>query len=295
MIAKVDVAEYLELSRTNLTVDVRSEGEFKYGHKPGSMNIPLFDNEERKVVGTIYKEKGKNEALLAGLDFVGKKMSGFLRAVESEVKNNKILLNCWRGGMRSGSMAWLYNLYGYDVYILNGGYKSYRHEVLHQLEKKYKLLILGGRTGSGKTEILSKLKELGEQVIDLEELANHKGSAFGALGKSAQPSTEHFENMLVNELMDFDINKRIWLEDESRTIGSVFITLPFWNHMRVSPLFVIDLPFEVRVKRLVSDYGENDLEGLEQSITNIKKRLGNEQWKNAIDAVASKRFRALLG
>jgi tRNA 2-selenouridine synthase len=197
--------------------------------------------------------------------------------------------------MRSGSMAWLLNLFGYEVFVLKGGYKSYRHHVLDVIAKKFQYIVLGGRTGSGKTSVLHQLKKSGEQVIDLEGIANHKGSAFGALGQPPQPSTEHFENLVAEELKSFDEEKKVWLEDESRAIGKVFLDLNFWNNLRLSPLFVIDLPLEVRVKRLVNDYGENHFKELEQSITNIRARLGGEQCKNAIDALHEKDFAKAAG
>ena len=269
---------------------MRSEGEYNYGHILHATNLPLFDNEERKVIGTAYKQQGKNEAILLGLDVVGKKMSEFVRFVQPKISDNKVFVHCWRGGMRSGSMAWLLNLFGYEVHVLKGGYKAYRQHVLQLIASKFKLIVIGGKTGSGKTDVLRKLKEKGEQVIDLEALANHKGSAFGALGLPPQPSTEHFENMLAEEIKHFDLNKRVWLEDESKSVGRVFIDLNLWNNMSLSPVFVIDLPLEVRLQRLVHDYGEQQTEGLELAITNIKRRLGNEQWKNAIDAVRVKDF-----
>jgi tRNA 2-selenouridine synthase len=290
VIHQLDIEDFLQQSQEHLTLDVRSEGEYSYGHIPHATNLPLFNNDERKIIGTAYKQQGKNEAILIGLDYVGKKMSEFIRFIKPLSKDHKIFVHCWRGGMRSGSMAWLFNLFGYEVYVLKGGYKSYRHDVLNWVGKNFKLIVIGGRTGSGKTDVLLKLKELGEQVIDLEGLANHKGSAFGSLGQAPQPSTEHFENVMAEELKKFDPGKRVWLEDESKTVGHVFIDLNLWNNMRLSPLFVIELPMEVRLKRLVKDYGENDIEGLEQSITQIKKRLGNEQWKTAIDALHEKNF-----
>jgi tRNA 2-selenouridine synthase len=291
LIHQLNIQEFLPQSKEHLTIDVRSEGEFNYGHIPHAVNLPLFNNEERKKIGTLYKQKGKNDAILAGLDIVGPKMSGFVRFAQAGIKDNKVFVHCWRGGMRSGSMAWLFNQFGYDVFVLKGGYKAYRHQVLEQIAASFRFIVLGGRTGSGKTAVLQKLKEMREQVIDLEDLANHKGSAFGALGQPVQPSTEHFENMLAEELKLFDIAKRVWLEDESKTIGKVFIDLNLWNNMRHAPVFVIDLPLEVRLKRLVADYGENHLEGLEQSLINIERRLGNEEWKKAIDALREKDFK----
>jgi len=290
LIRQLSINEFLQQSASHLVLDVRSEGEYGHGHILHATNLPLFNNEERKIIGTAYKQKGKNEAILLGLDYVGKKMSEFVRFVQPKVNDNKVFVHCWRGGMRSGSMAWLLNLFGYEVYVLTGGYKAYRHHVLEQIGQKFKLIVIGGKTGSGKTDVLLKLKAMGEQVIDLEALANHKGSAFGALGLPPQPSTEHFENLLAEEIKHFDLGKQVWIEDESKSVGRVFIDLNLWNNMRTSPVFVIELPLEVRLQRLVRDYGEQATAGLEEAITNIKRRLGNEQWKNAIDAVQARDF-----
>ncbi len=288
MIQQLSIEEFLAQSKEHLTLDVRSEGEFSYGHISHATNLPLFNNEERKIVGTCYKQKGKNEAVLLGLDIAGKKMADFIRFVQPLIKDNKVFVHCWRGGMRSGSIAWLLNLFGYEVIVLKGGYKSYRHHVLALLAKKFNYIVIGGRTGSGKTIALNELKKLGEQVIDLEDLANHKGSAFGAIGQLPQPSTEYFENLMAEELKGFNESKRIWIEDESRTIGKVFLDLNFWNHLRLSPLFIIDLPVEVRLKKLAEEYGNLSIEELKKSFGNIVRRLGNEQWKNAIVALEEK-------
>ena len=272
-------------SNEHLTLDVRSEGEFNYGRIPHATNLPLFNNEERKVIGTTYKQQSRNEAILEGLDIVGKKMGNFIRFVQPLIKENKVFVHCWRGGMRSGSMAWLLNLFGYEVFVLKGGYKLYRHHVLALLAKKFHYIVIGGRTGSGKTLVLNELKNSGEQIIDLEALANHKGSAFGALGQPVQPSTEHFENLVAEELKTFDETKRVWLEDESRTIGRVFLDVNFWNHKCNAPLFVIELPVKIRLKKLLEEYGGFSKEELKTSFNHIVRRLGNEQWKNAIAAL----------
>src|ERR1043165_5764079 len=288
MITQLGLDEFLIQSDGHLILDVRSEGEFKHGHILQATNLPLFNNEERKEVGTLYKQKGRNDAILLGLDIVGKKMGDFVRFAQPKMKDNKVFVHCWRGGMRSGSMAWLLNLFGYEVLVLKGGYKAYRHHALEVVARKFHYIVLGGRTGSGKTEVLKALKAAGEQVVDLEALANHKGSAFGALGQEAQPSTEHFENMLAEELKKFDPAKRVWLEDESKTIGKVFLDLNFWNHLRLSPVFVIELPLEVRLKKLTEEYGRFSTEELKASFDNIVRRLGNEQWKNAVAALEEK-------
>jgi len=290
MINQLGTEEFLSQSKHHLTLDVRSEGEFSYGHIPHATNLPLFNNEERKIVGTTYKQQSRNEAILAGLDIVGKKMGDFIRFVQPLIKENKVFVHCWRGGMRSGSMAWLLNLFGYDVFVLKGGYKSYRHHVLDVVGTKFRFMVLGGKTGSGKTLVLGELKATGEQVVDLEALANHKGSAFGALGQQPQPSTEQFENILAENLNQFDTQKIVWLEDESRSIGKVFLNLNLWNNKQQSPLLIIDLPVEIRLKKLATEYGIFSQEELKAAFGNIIRRLGNEQWKNAIVALEQKKF-----
>ncbi len=295
MITTLSASDFIEQSKQHLTLDVRSEGEYNYGHIPYAVNLPLFNNEERKIIGTAYKQQSREEAMLLGLDIVGKKMSGFVQHIKPLAKDNKVFVHCWRGGMRSGSMAWLFDLFWYEVYTLKGGYKAYRHVVLEALAQSNNYIVLGGKTGSGKTAVLHRLREMGEQVIDLEALANHKGSAFGMLGQAPQPSTEHFENLLHLQLSKFDLDKRIWLEDESKKIGTVVLNDNLWQHLKAAPLYLVELPQEVRVKRLVEEYAANQKEGLKQSLTNIKKRLGGLEWKEAMEALEENNFAKTAG
>ncbi len=282
----LDIEKFIEQSANGLIIDVRTPKEFEQGHISGAVNIPLFTNEERVIVGTLYKQQGKQPAILKGLEFVGPKMTAIITKVKELTKNNSIYIHCWRGGMRSGSVAWLLELYGFKVHVLKGGYKSFRNFALSTFAKEYKLLILGGKTGSGKTEILTKLTEFGQQVIDLEKIASHKGSAFGSLGEKNQPSQEQFENELAILLNLTDILKPIWLEDESRLIGNKVIPTKLWEQMRIAKTFCIDLPFEERVNYLTKEYGKFTIDQLKESITKITKRLGHLQAKNALDALA---------
>lgn len=293
MIQPLDIEEFLAQSQGHAVLDVRSEGEYEYGHIPHALNLPLFTNEERKLVGTTYKQRSKNEAILQGLDIVGKKMGDFVRFAQPLIKDNKIFIHCWRGGMRSGSMAWLFNLFGYEVFTLKGGYKKYRHYVLGLLAAPRHYVVIGGKTGSGKTMVLGALKKKGEQVLDLEQLAHHKGSAFGMLGQPKQPSTEHFENLMAEQLKHTHGSRAIWLEDESLRIGSVVINNEFWKQMRAAPLMVLDIPLEERIQHLVKEYAHHPAEGLEQSLLNIQKRLGHEQWKTAVQMLHEKNFEAV--
>src|SRR5674476_280012 len=195
-VQKINILKFLELSEITPIADVRSPSEFKSGHMPGAVNIPLFDDGERAAVGTKFKKEGRLPAILEGLKYTGPEMSSKLENALKIAKNGKLLVHCWRGGMRSEAMAWLFSLGDIKAEVLDGGYKSYRHHILESLSGKRNMIVLGGMTGSSKTHILKYLKTTGQQIVDLEGLANHKGSAFGALGQPAQPSTEQFANIL---------------------------------------------------------------------------------------------------
>jgi tRNA 2-selenouridine synthase len=266
-------------------VDVRSPGEFLSGHIPGAINMPLFTNEERADVGTIYKQSGNQVAVLRGLEYVGPKMADFVRQARKMAPDGQILVHCWRGGMRSGSMAWLFETSGLKTGVLKGGYKSFRNHVLESFAKKLDFHVVGGETGSGKTEILQALAKKGEQIIDLEELAHHRGSSFGSIGQEMQPRPEQFENDLFEALQKIEPTRRIWIEDESRSIGRVFIPRPIWEMKIAAPCYRVRLPFEIRVQRLVKDYGQFPKEILAEAVLRIQKRLGGLATKQAIESL----------
>jgi len=270
--------------------DVRTPAEFAHGHVPGAFNMPLFSDEERVSIGTTYKQVGKEAAILLGFDFTGNKWSGFIRQAMEMAPGKKIAVHCWRGGMRSGAMAWALNLYGFEVYQLEGGYKQYRRWVLDQFETTYSLFVLGGMTGSGKTKILHELGALGEQVIDLEELAQHRGSSFGSMNKLVQPTQEQFENNLASQLNALDKQRKIWVEDESSSIGKRTIPRPFWDQMVNSFLIDINVSVEQRMEALVQEYGSLDKDFLIECTERIRKRLGLDQAKNAVGAIKEGRI-----
>lgn len=271
------------MSQITPLLDVRSPAEFEQGHIPGAFNLALFTNEERAVIGTLYKKEGKDKAVLEGLRIVGPKMASIVEQALEFAPDRKLKVHCWRGGMRSASVAWLLNQAGFSVEILAGGYKAYRQTVLSDLEKTRKFIVIGGPTGSGKTYIIKALNKLGEQVVDLEGLANHKGSAFGALGEDAQPSNEQFENNLQEIINKMDVNKPIWIEDESRKIGSIYLQDHIWLQMRDAILINISLPVSERIKFLVSEYGKFSNEELAGSILKIGKRLGGQNVKACLE------------
>ena len=285
MTTKLNPYDFLKLADRLPVMDVRSPKEFAQGHIPGAINIPLFNDEERATVGITYARSGNQDAILKGLEIVGPKLQGFVRTAKEAAPGGEILVHCWRGGMRSEAMAWLFNFSGIKTNILEGGYKAFRRHIREAFEKGPDLLLLGGMTGSGKTEILRLLREQGEQVIDLEELAHHKGSAFGALGEPVQPTTEQFENDLALQWLALDPGKPVWVEDESLNIGKVVIPEVFFKRMGSSRLFLLELSFERRVSRLIGEYGTFDTKILSALVEKISKRMGGKQAKKATDSL----------
>lgn len=286
LVQKLKIDDFLSQSANHLLIDVRSPGEYGHAHIPGAYNLPLFSDDERKVVGTTYKQNSREAAIKIGLDYFGPKMRTMVEQVEQLAGNNKqVMVHCWRGGMRSGAVAWLLDLYGFKIGTLAGGYKAFRQWVLAQFGKPYQFHILGGYTGSGKTEVIEALaKRQGVAAIDLEWLAQHKGSAFGGFGKK-QPSQEMFENLLALELNKHTtaVNSPIWLEDECQRIGHINIPGALWATIRQSPVFFLDIPFEVRLNHIVLEYGKYSREELVNAIIRIQKRLGGLDTKNAIN------------
>jgi tRNA 2-selenouridine synthase len=284
-INKTDIITFLKLSGEVPVIDVRSPSEYSRGHIPGAVNIHLFDDDERAVIGTLYKKEGRAKALIKGLDITGPQLSQKLTEALSCSKNGRLLVHCWRGGLRSEAMAWLFSLGGIITQVLEGGYKSYRHHVHESLAERKKMVILGGMTGSGKTGILKYLKEKGEQVIDLEGIANHKGSAFGSLGQLPQPSSEHFENKLFDKWKEIDGSSPVWIEDESKNIGSVFLPEHFFFNMKKSPAIVLLMDVKTRLPRLIKEYSGYDPDILKTLIIKIGKRLGGDKTRDAVNAV----------
>lgn len=284
------VSEFLENKKNHLLIDVRTPAEFEKGHIPQAFNIPLFSNEERAEVGTLYKNKGKEPAILRALELTGPKLAEFvLQLKKISADRNEILVHCWRGGMRSKSMAWLFSLNGYKVYTLQDGYKAYRNHILTLFEKTNNLIVIGGFTGSGKTEILKHFTSE-FQVSDLEHFACHKGSAFGFIGENPQPTTEQFENNLGEEWMKFDLNKSIIVEDESRTIGKVYLPDILYSKIRSSDNIFINMPKKLRIKRLVNDYAFFDKELLKIAVDKILNKLGGQNHKEAVMALENNDF-----
>lgn len=309
---RIPIDAFLKTNSDSLLLDVRSPGEYSHAHLPGAYSLPLFTDEERAIVGTAYKQQSREQAIKIGLDFFGPKMRRMVEEVESKTTSTSnpklVCMYCWRGGMRSAAVAWLLSLYGFQVSVLQGGYKRFRQWVFEKVATPYDLKLVGGYTGSGKTELLHELEQQGDTIIDLEALASHKGSAFGNIGLPKQPSQEQFENKLALELHlktqsgseanFFKPPCPIWIEDESQRIGTINIPNPFWQSMRNAPVYFLDIPFEERLQHLVAEYGCLNKVQMIEAVQRIAKRLGPLETKNAIrfleeDQVAQS-FRILL-
>jgi len=266
-------------------IDVRSPGEYYKGHMPNSINIPLFDNDERSIIGTIYKKEGRKKAVIEGLKLFEKKIELLLDNLFMNIdsyeniseNNNKelfIRIYCSRGGMRSQSIAWLLEKFKLNLVTLNGGYKIYRRWVLDSFSKKLNIVVIGGKTGTGKTRLLSLLEKYKYQTIDLEGFACHRGSTFGGLGMKEQPSNEQFENIIAEKLNTFNCSNNIFVEAESANIGKCKIPHELFNQMKNSRRIEIVRSESNRLDELIGTYSVFKKEELQESVLRIKKRLG---------------------
>lgn len=282
---KIDAQTLIRDIDNTPIVDVRSPGEFEKGHIPNAINIPLFNNKEREQVGTRYKKSGREHAIELGLKLVGPKLTDFVKIAKKIAPHKHLMIHCWRGGMRSESMAWLFETAGLTVQVLEGGYNAYRRYIREQFALAEQLTVLSGHTGSGKTDILIQLMNQGEQVIDLEGIAHHKGSAFGGIGQDRQPTNEQFENNLAYHWNKLDLTKQIWIEDESITVGHNGIPDTLYKKMREAKVVRINIPKSERVKRLVKEYAPLDKNELKSAINRIYEKLGGLAAKQAINAL----------
>ena len=282
-------------------IDVRSPSEYYKGHLPNSINIPLFDNDQRSIIGTIYKKEGRKKAVIEGLKFFEKKMDLLLDNLIMHIDSNKeisennnkelfIRIYCSRGGMRSQSIAWLLEKFKFNPITLKGGYKTYRRWVLNSFSKKMNIVIIGGKTGTGKTRLLSLLEKYKYQTIDLEGFACHRGSTFGGLGMKEQPSNEQFENIIAEKLNSYKCSNNIFVEAESANIGKCKIPHEFFNQMKNSRRIEIIRSESNRLDELIDTYSVFKKDELQESVLRIKKRLGPQRTKIALESINNERW-----
>ena len=280
-----------------LLIDVRSPEEYYKGHMPNSISIPIFDNEERSIIGKKYKIFGREIAVREGFKIIENKIeeliknfilikNEFLISTFDKFTNDKnIKIYCARGGMRSQSMLWLLEKFNYPCETLNGGYKTYRNWVLNSFKEKQKIIVIGGKTGTRKTKILNKLKSLDYQILDFESLANHRGSSFGGLGMKEQPTNEQYENLIAEDLNKFNKKDFIFVEAESPNIGMNRIPHDLYKQMKNSKRIEIIRDERIRIKELINTYSKYQKNDLKESVLKISKRLGPQRTKSAIDSI----------
>ncbi|HRZ41636.1 MAG TPA: tRNA 2-selenouridine(34) synthase MnmH [Bacteroidales bacterium] len=286
MIRYIPVDLWQKELRTLPVIDVRSPAEFSRGHIPGAINIPLFTDDERTAVSITYNQGAKQKAIELGYQIAQPKLQWFIAHSSETAPDGEAVVHCWRGGMRSNAFATVLDNNGFrKVWVIENGYKAYRNHVLASFENPFMLRVLGGYSGSGKTEILHCLAKKGQQIIDLEGLANHRGSAFGGIDMPPQPTTEQFENDLLCVLQTLDPNKPVWIEDESNAIGRVNLPGSWFAQMSRSPLIFLNIPVHQRVKHLVDTYARMKQEHLAESIRKLTKRLGYDQTRIALEAL----------
>jgi tRNA 2-selenouridine synthase len=283
MAQQLSCSEFLDTP--DVLLDVRSPAEFAQGHIPGAISFPLFSDAERAEVGICYKQQGRNQAVELGFALAGPKFAGFIAEAKRLAPHRRVRLHCWRGGMRSEAVAWVLEMGGIEVALLTGGYKAFRRWAQHQFETARPIVILGGMTGTGKTDILQALAERGEQIIDLEAVASHRGSSFGGLGLPPQPTTEQFENHLALQWARLDPQQPVWIEAESRRVGTCRVPEALFQQMQSAPILEIQRSRAERLAGLVVVYGQAEREELVVATERIRKKLGGLRTQQAVELI----------
>jgi tRNA 2-selenouridine synthase len=282
------IAQFSEFASFDEIIDVRSPAEFAEDHIPQSINCPVLDDEQRREVGTLYKQVSPFAARRIGAAYVSENIARHLReSYLDRPKTWRPLIVCWRGGQRSGSMTLVFRRIGWDAQQMDGGYKRYRTLVLQslaELPRKIQFRVVCGATGSGKSRILHALASLGEQVLDLEDLACHKGSVLGVLPDAPQPSQKMFESRLLGALQGLDSARPVFIEAESRKIGSVHLPDALIETMRSGECLNIDAAFAARVEFLLRDYAyflaaPDWLNSRLDALQHLQSRETLERWK----------------
>lgn len=299
MFKATDYEEILKF-KNPIFIDLRSEGEFEDGTILGAISMPVLSNEERKIVGTLYASGDVTGAKEKGVEFFAPKLTDYYKRISQMEENHEVVLFCSRGGFRSTALFNLLKTLGHNVYKLNYGYKSYRKYVLNFMDtfKDYEYVILKGYTGCGKTEILKELRKRGENVLDLEGLARHRGSLFGGVGMGLQPSQKIFESELMESFKSFKQGP-IFVEGESPRIGSINLPAQLIKAMaQTDKVFLIEDTIERRTERIKSDYlcdyGLKKKEEIISAFENLKRYISTKRYENYLKLVDEENFDIII-
>lgn len=295
----ITIEEALKLPRL-LFIDLRSPVEYEEAHIPGAVNVPLLEDEERSLVGTIYKEQTPDQAVDEGFSLVAPKLPAICSKIKNLSREHNVVLYCFRGGMRSQSICQVLSILGTNHYRLQGGYKAFRQKTLDFFERPWEkeLVVLDGLTGVGKTEILDALRKRGLPAIDLEGLAHNRGSVFGHVGMKQAPTQKHFDGLLYKECLDFAAYPRLAVECESRRIGKVILPAAFFQAMQEGSRVLIYDSIDRRIDRLISMYtvknSEENVSQLRSSLERLKERLGRAQIEKLNEMLINKNYREVV-
>lgn len=295
LIEEITIEEALSLKNT-LLIDVRSEGEFAEATIPGAVNIPIFENEERAAIGTLYHQAGPDHARRLGLKLIAPKLPQKISAVDQLAGDKNLAVFCWRGGQRSQFMAGMLDAMGYHVYRVIGGYKAYRQYVNAYLDREelaQRAVVLHGLTGVGKTEVLTGLGERGLPVLDLEGLAVHRGSVYGKIGLAPSPSQKAFESSIVKFLTSIGEDSIFIVECESRRIGNLLVPSPLMTSIKKGIRILLYAPIEQRVERIHAVYASgpgSNIKELQMATASLDKRIGRARVETLNNMLAEGNF-----
>lgn len=298
---KIITFEKAQQINNPIYIDMRSPSEFAAGHIPGALNIPLFSDIEREQVGIIYRNISVEDAKQSGLAIVSPKLPAIVSQIHTLYKTGRtVIVYCWRGGMRSKSVVSVLELMGVQAFQLLGGYKAYRRYVLESLNNfslKPEIVVLCGSTGVGKTSLLTILEEKKVPVINLEKLANHRGSAFGHVGLGKPQTAQNFDALLLDELERLNSENYIIVECESKRIGNVYLPEVLYQAMQQGRKILAYANIDIRISRLISEYTglyEHNSEAILNSLKSLSKRLGNKKTNKLLDDFAGGRIREVV-
>ncbi len=295
-------SEEIQFLANPLFIDVRSPGEWREGNIPNSINIPLLDDQERAEVGTVYKNVNPKQAKELAFRFVAPKLPDMTAQIKQYTKDHSVVIYCWRGGLRSKGVATILDLLDIRVNRLHGGYKEYRHHILNRLEAhdfNKTFIVLHGLTGVGKTVIIENLEMQGVPTLNLEGLAGHRGSSFGAIGLHGIHSQKQFDSLLVDRMDAIGDTPYYVIEAESRRIGKVMLPQQIMEGKEKGIHFIVEAPLEIRIDRILEEYTKNQSvdeiwEHIAGPITSLQKQLQPKIYEQVVDAVNAGQLRKVI-